>query len=451
MSRLPRMLTGSGIFARVLRGSAITAGSYAFAQLLRLASNLILTRLLYPEAFGLMALVSVFMVGLMMFSDVGLGASISQNKRGDDPDFLNTAWTIQVARGALLFLAMWALAWPAAQFFRAPDLAVLLPAVGLTLLTGGFAPTRIDTAHRHLMLGRVTLLDLASQAIGIVSMVLIAWVWPSVWALVIGQNIGTLSKLWLVHMYLPGPKNRFQWEPAAGRELIHFGKWIFLSTACGFLLFQGDKAILGAYMPLDQLGIYNIGYFLASFPVLLAQAVAGRVLIPLYRDSPPSASARNFARLRRLRCGLTAGVLALLALLALGGVPLVDFLYDARYAQAGAILVVVACAQMPLVIGMTYDQAALAAGDSRNFFWVVALKATVQTATFLTGVHFGGLLGGLAAQGLTWVLVYPAVIWIARRHGAWDALHDLGFAALALLAGGTALALNWSAVLALAG
>ena len=61
------------LFARALRGGALTAGSYAFTQALRLASNLILTRLLFPEAFGLMALVSVVLVGLAMFSDVGIG------------------------------------------------------------------------------------------------------------------------------------------------------------------------------------------------------------------------------------------------------------------------------------------------------------------------------------------------------------------------------------------
>ena len=95
-------LSGHGLFARALRGSVLTAGSYATAQGLRLISNLILTRLLYPEAFGVMALVSVALVGLQMFSDLGLGPAIAQNPRGDDPDFLNTAFTLNALRGAVL-------------------------------------------------------------------------------------------------------------------------------------------------------------------------------------------------------------------------------------------------------------------------------------------------------------------------------------------------------------
>ena len=425
-------LSGTGLFARALRGSAITAGAYAVAQGLRLASNLILTRLLFPEAFGLMALVSVFLVGLAMFSDIGIGPSIAQNRRGDEADFLNTAWTIQVVRGALLWLATCAVAGPAAALYGAPALGQLLPAAGLTLLISGFNPTRIDTANRHLLLGRVTALDLISQIVGIAAMVLLALALHSVWALVLGAIAGSAVKLALMQRCLPGRGNRFRWEPAAAAELIGFGKWIFLSTACGFLLAQGDKAILGAYLPLERLGVYNIGYFLASFPVLLGGAVTSRILIPLYRDHPPAASGANFARLARLRRGLTGGMLALLGLMAFAGVPLVGLLYDARYGQAGGIVVAIACLQMPMVIGMTYDQAALAAGDSRNYFLLIAAKAAVQTLAFLLGAQLAGLPGALLAQGLALAVMHPLIIWLARRHRAWDAAHDAGFGALAL-------------------
>ena len=68
-------------------------------QVMRLASNLILTRILSPEDFGLMALVTSFLIGLAMFSDMGFGPSIMQSKRGDDPVFLDTIWTLKIIRG----------------------------------------------------------------------------------------------------------------------------------------------------------------------------------------------------------------------------------------------------------------------------------------------------------------------------------------------------------------
>ena len=106
--RVKSLLSGDGLRAKAMRGSAMTIISFGGQNVLRLGSNLILTRLLFPEAFGLMALVQVFMGGLQMFSDLGIQASIIQNSRGDDPDFLNTAWTIQVIRGTCLWLF-----WPA--------------------------------------------------------------------------------------------------------------------------------------------------------------------------------------------------------------------------------------------------------------------------------------------------------------------------------------------------
>ena len=438
-----------GVVARALRGSAITALAYAGSQALRLASNLILARLLFPEAFGLMALVSVVLVGLQMFSDMGLSPAIARSARGDDPGFLDTAWTLQIGRGVVLWLGASVLAWPMAAVYGAPALQGLIPVAALSLLIAGFNPTRIETANRHLMLGRVTVLDLISQAVGITAMVAMAWVTGSVWALVIGAVAAALVKLLLMTALLPGPANHLRWEPAAGRELVHFGKWILLSTICGFALSQGDRLILGAYLSLEQLGIFNIGYFLASFPWLLGGAVTMRVMIPLYRDDPPGAKAAHAPRVRRMRMAMTGGLLGLLALLALIGVPLVHLLYDDRYVAAGAIVVLVACVQMPAVVGMTYDQAALAAGDSKAFFAVLLAKACLQTAAFLIGAQFGGLVGALAGQGIALALCHPLIIWLARRHQVWDRGHDIVGGAFAALAVTLALWLNGAAIAAL--
>ena len=66
----------------MLRGSVWTLLQYGGAQVLRLISNLVLWRLLTPDAFGLMALVGALMVGVNMFSDVGIGPSVIQHRRG---------------------------------------------------------------------------------------------------------------------------------------------------------------------------------------------------------------------------------------------------------------------------------------------------------------------------------------------------------------------------------
>src|SRR5690606_38874266 len=194
-----------------------------------LLSNLMLTRLLFPGAFGALALVLVVLVGVQMSSHVRIGAAISRSARVDDPAFLNTAGTLNVFRGAALWGMTCLVAWPAAWFYEVPELALMVPVAGLTLLIGGFNPTRIDTANRHLLLVRVTLLDLAAQIGGILVMVGFAWFTGSSWALVVGAVAQVLLKLFLTSGFLPGPANRFRWEKDAARELVHFGKWILAS------------------------------------------------------------------------------------------------------------------------------------------------------------------------------------------------------------------------------
>ncbi|MFK7837217.1 MAG: oligosaccharide flippase family protein [Sulfitobacter sp.] len=440
MARISGLVGGNHLMARVARSVSWIMLGYGASQAIRLASNLILTRLLFPEAFGLMALLSVVTIGLSLFSDVGIAPSIAQSKRGDDPAFLNTAWSIQVIRGAVLWGIACALAYPVAVFYDQPELATYLPIAALTLLVAGFNPTRIETAHRHLLMGRLTLLDLASQVIGIAVMIVLAMLWQSVAALVVGGVVQAIAKLLLTHLFLPGPANRFQFEPPAVKELVNFGKWIFLSTVFWFFASQGDKAILGKFLTLEVLGIYNIGYFLASFPLLLGLNVTSRVMIPVYREGAEP------ARLRRLRYTLSCGVFGLLVVMALIGPWLVGVLYDPRYASSGAIMVLICIALIPQVIGMTYDQAALAAGDSRRFFVATALRASVQVSLLLIGALYGGLVGALIGMGGAMVLSHLVMIWLARAHGVWDGAHDALFAGTGIVAAGTAIWLHWDAI-----
>lgn len=446
MQVITRAFRGDSLMARGLRGASFVVFGYGASQVLRLAANLILTRLLFPEAFGMMALVSVVTIGLALFSDVGIGPSIAQNERGDDPDFLNTAWSIQVIRGFGLWALTGVLAVPAARFYDAPDLALYLPLAGISLAIAGFNPTRIHTAHRHLLLGRLTVLDLVGQIIGLVVMVALALALKSVLALVIGGVINAAAILTLAHFALPGHKNRFRWEHAAVEELVRFGKWIFLSTAFSFVSTQGDRAILGRFLTLDALGLYNIGYFLASFPTILGHTMTHKILIPVYRDLGKKTDETGHRKLRMMRYGLTASLLSLIAIMALFGPALVAFLYDDRYMMAMPIVTLIACAQIPAVVGMSYEQAALAAGDSRSFFLLSATRAVLQVSLLIAGVMMFGLAGAIGAMGLALLLAYPVLIWLSRRHRVWDARHDLLFFTLGAGLTVFALTLHWDLI-----
>lgn len=446
MAGVMSRLQGGGLMARAVRSASWMVVGYGGSQALRLASNLLLTRILFPEAFGVMALVTVVTTGLMLFSDVGIGPAILQNKRGDDPEFLDTAWTIQVIRGGILWVITGLLAWPVAQFYQTPELIYILPIAGIALAVEGFKPTRIETAHRHLMVKRVTVLELISQFLSLVAMAILAVLTQSVMALVIGSVLQSVFYVIVTHINLPGHRNRFHWDKAAAEELIRFGKWIFLSTAFWFVTSQGDRAILGKFIPLETLGIYNIAFFLASFPMALGYAVNQRLMIPVYRDTPDTDDGSFKRKQRLLRLGLSVGLLILLWTMALAGPWIVQLLYDDRYMLAGAIIVPLSLSLAPAVIAMTYDQAALAAGDSRLFFAVSAVRAVSQTVFFLIGVLNWGLPGGILAMGAAMLFTYPLIVALALKHRVWDPLHDISMTLCCVAIGAWALNLHWDQI-----
>ncbi|PVH28336.1 oligosaccharide flippase family protein [Pararhodobacter oceanensis] len=424
-----------GLMRRIMRSSAFTIVGFGTQQVIRFGSNLILARLLFPEAFGTMALVTVLLVGLTMLSDLGIQPAIQSSKHGDEPDFLNTAWTLNMIRAVVLFLSACALAWPMAWFYGEPLLMQLIPVAAISMLLLALSPTRAEVASRHMALGRVTLMEVSAQLISVTAMLILAWLTGSIWALIAGNLVAAAARASLAWIMLPGISNRLHLDRVSARELIRYGRWIFFSTMAGFIVLQSDKLILGHFLTMEQLGLYNIGFFLAGFPLMLGQLLVQRLMIPIYRASPPSASAENFARLRRIRFLLSAMLFAGVIPLALGGLWIVDFLYDARYYSSGAVTTLVSVALLPQMLGLTYDQVALASGDSRGFFLLNACRAVLLVTLLLTLVPMLGVPGAPLAMAATALLSYPLQLRLARKYGAWDGLHDgvMALAALALM------------------
>lgn len=440
--RILSQLSGDGLRARAVRGSALTLGSFAVGKLLRLGSNLILTRLLFPEAFGLMALVMVVMTGLQMFSDTGIRLSIIQNSRGDEPDFLNTAWTLQIARGALLWLATCALAGPVAAFYEEPILASLLQVAGLSLFIQGFNSTRMYTANRHLQMGRLILIRLGGQVLTIVATIILALLLGTVWSLVFGMLVGAVATLVMSHTVLPGLRNRPVFEAGAARALFGFGKYIFLSTIAGFLINQGDRAIVGKFVALSDLAVYTIAFLLATVPLELGRVLADTIAFPLYRSRPPAESAGNRAKIRQARYLLTGLVFALTLPFALFGDHIVRLLYDSRYHEAGPLLILIAVAALPILIVVPYRFLPLAAGHSGRFAVMNTIDAGLRTAALLFGIVHFGLVGAALAPAIAGLAFYPVYVWMLVRYRGLDLAHDALFTGLACLIAALAVWLN---------
>ena len=442
-------LRTSGLKQRVFRAGGWTASSYAVGQLLRFGSNIILTRLLFPEAFGLMMIVQSVITGVALLSDVGLAQSIIRNPRGADTAFLNTAWTIQIAKGFLMALVLWLSAAPVAAFYKQPLLAQLLPVAALAAVFAGFNSTKLALAERNVDARPISLIDLGSLAIGLVASMLLAWHDPSPWALVWGNLLGTVTKLLASHLLLKGARNRLAWDQGAARSILSFGTWVLLSSALTFLSGEGSKLMSAALLDVKLLALLGLA---TTLNLVLWQAMrhlAGRVMFPAYSEVWRKEPKRFSSVVERSRRVLIGPAWLLAFGLAFLGPRIVNFLYDPRYADAGVILQFLAVGLMVGTLSGSFSGVLWAMGRAKLSTILLVLQVAVQFGCMLLGNALYGKTGvivGLA--GAAWVF-YPMQAFVLARIGLWHPRTDLPVVVASTAAViGVAFTVDWSRALA---
>jgi O-antigen/teichoic acid export membrane protein len=427
--------------SRAIRGTLWTTGGYGASQLLRLGVNLVLTRLLHPEMFGLMTLVNIFVQGLQGFSDVGIGPAIVQSKRGDDPTFLNTAWTVQTMRGIALGAISALIAWPVAMLYGEPQLIWLLPVAGMAAVIAGFNSTALFTLNRHLDVSKLMIQSLVGQAVGAAVMVVLAKLYPSVWALLAGNLAAAVSTLVLSHTLLPGTRNRFYWDRTAAREMMAFGRWIFVSTLLTFLALQADRLLFGKLVSLTELGIYGVAAMMAALPTQAILKLGGVVVFPAYSRAK-AAGSRFQDVFDRVRLPLLAGAGLITTALVAGGQHAIKLLYDERYHDAGWMLQLLAVSGWFQVMQVTNGSALLALGSPRSVAAANMVKLAAMVIFVPLGFWWYGLQGGIVGIILSDVLKYAASSLLASRMG----LHMIGKdLMLSAFVAATSLAALWGA------
>ena len=434
ISRLVDRFSGSSLGAQAARGTMWTTMGFSLSYAVRLFSTLLLTRILAPDVFGLMSLGAVFLSAAVMFSDLGTGPSIVRSPRGDDPDFLRTAWTIQAIRGAGITLLLCVVAWPLSRLYDEPTLFPLLCAVSLTALIDGFGTISIATSQRHLRLFQLTTLDFIGQISTTAINVLAAWQLQSVWALVIGSLSGCVIRLVIGHLWLPRFDHRFRMEREALNEIVNFGRWLLLATFFTYLGGRGIQAMMGTLVDLKELGFITIATTLAWALGELIQKILGSVFFPslsrIYRERPQDLY-RSIGKVKRV---ITFGVLPVFFLLALLGQPLVDLLYDPRYAKVGAYLSLFAINGSITVVSLPYQNMFLVTGDARFHSVFMFCGSAAKLIGLFVGFHLFGTYGMVVGLGMgSLAAVIAAVIWAQRKGFAHLKQDALSFSAILLL------------------
>ena len=428
----------------LLRGSSWTMIEYGGSQVLRLGSNLILANaFISSSAYGVMGIIQLFTAALDMFSDIGIGLSIIQHPRGAEKRFLNTAWTVQVIRGLLITAFAAVIAWPASKLYQEPLLLTALPVAALSSAISGFNSINLHLLNRQVRLERLSLINLGTQVVSVIGTIAIAAVTKSVWALIGGALLSATVKLIASHAFCPGPKHNFAWDRTATNDLVHFGKWIFLSTLFGFFASRGDQAILGWYFSSKaEFGLYFTAAMLSGAFVNGVHTISSRVLFPVYArlatEAPESLRRQTF-RVRAVLIGLTVPPVCVLAI---WGQEIVTLLYPFKpeFHGAGWMLQILAMGAVVSVIGSTVGPVLLAKGDSYRFMVIQAARTVIMCVTMAlcgyiggrSGVENGAHIGVVIGVALPEYFLYPVLVWAVRRYGVW--LPKLDITAMALAA-----------------
>lgn len=430
--------------SRAMSATAWTGGGMAAQFALRLGSNLVMTRLLVPEAYGMIAFATVFLTAMQLVTDIGIGRSIVREPDGTDPRFLRVAWTVKILRSVLVALGVLVLAGLFAVFggalsqaesvFRQPEMPYLIAMVAIAPILDGLTSTNMDAMTRSLAYRRTIPLEILSRLVSVLAMILFAQWSPTVWALLCGMLVSNLALCLLSHVALPGPRMSLAWDDDIATRLWRFGKWIIGSSALTFVTRNADKFVLGALVSSTSFGLYAIAQIWVGIGHAVVDTVIGKVGFPaaaeILRERPQDAR-------RGLRRGLhmiDAACLALFLGLALLGQWLVDTLYVETYAGAGALIQLLAPGLLALRFRML-GNVVLASGDSRSIFHVALIGAVATVAGLAIGAHMAGMAGAITGLLLARLVPLPFLLTrSARFFGPVQTAYDAGWIGLCAVA-----------------
>lgn len=412
--------------ARTLGSMAWTFAGFGVQQVLRLANNYILTRLLHlPRIFGLASVVTIVILGVEMLSDLGLGPAVVHSKRGDDPRFLNTAWLVQISRGFILGAVTAVLAWPVSWIYGEPQLFGLILLAAVSPVIRGFNSSRILALNRKVSLSYLTRLEVVTQVLATITTILFAAWLRSVWALLIGWLTGDAIRMILSHLILPGHRNRIEWDKEAARELINVGRWILLGTAVTYAVGQLDRLTLGRLLSMQELGIYNMAAYITAAVLLVGQTIGRRVLFPMLSETIREDPERLGPRFRKGRLLWVVPTAAALVILAIGGDFVIRILYPPQFWAAGWMLRVLAAGSILAVLNQSYSMIWLALGEFRINTFLMILQLPVLLGAMFAGYALYGLPGFVIGVAAVELIVFPVQTYLIARRRLWQPQLDV--------------------------
>ena len=265
---------------KVIRGGLWVVALRIINRGLGFVRTIILARLLAPEDFGLLGIAMLAVATLETFSQTGFHQALIQKKENVE-SYLDTAWTISVIRGIILFGILFFTAPTVAKFFSSPLASLVIRVIAISTLLTGFRNIGIVFFQKDLEFNKQFVYEFSATLIDLGVALSLALLLRNVWALVWGGLAASLTRLimsYVVHPYRPN----IHFSKKEFRELFDFGKWVLSSSILIFLLTQGDDIFVGKLLGVAALGMYQLAYLISNLPATEITHVISQVTFPTY-------------------------------------------------------------------------------------------------------------------------------------------------------------------------
>jgi lipopolysaccharide exporter len=386
---------GQTLKARIFHGGAWLGAGSLSEQTVRFARNVILARLLAPEAFGTMAIVLSATSIFQSFTDIGVKEALIQNPRGAEPEYVGAAWWLAFGRTLGIYSVVFLLAPWLARFYGNAELTVLLRVALFGVLIEGATSAGTFVALKNMRFNKVAAINHGGGICGVVITIILSFYIRDVWALVIGflaENAARCSLSYVLCPFAPP----LRWHMDAFRDLLKFSRGLFGLSFLNFIYMRADVFVLAKLVPAAVLGIYSMAIYVIQTPTGFVINLLGQIFMPTFSQLQGDKIRTNRAIF------LTTGIVMVVGMPALAftffcGKSLLALVYGRRYAAGAGPLMVAACVALINVVNAQITSVFYAAGKPQLHRRCVAIMAITMVLLIYPLVKWWGLIGAQVA------------------------------------------------------
>lgn len=259
-------------------GIWLTAGN-SLSSAASFLRNILIARFISVEDFGIAALIGLTMSFLEMASNLAVDRLLVQASDGDDPILQATAQAFQAIRGVFAGLVLFfASAW-VAEFFKVPHAAWAFQCMSLVPVIRGFVHLDTTRFQRNMRFGPSIWTEAIPQLIALALTIPLAWMVRDFSVMLWLIIIQSLFYLLCSHYWAERPY-RWAWDQSRVNRMVQFGWPLLANGFLMFIIFQSDKAIVGAAYSIEVLGWYSAAFTLTLAPAIMVTKVAQSLLLP---------------------------------------------------------------------------------------------------------------------------------------------------------------------------